>query len=203
LHITQASRHDSETFVAAYAQMRALYSELHFSAALLDSAHDEPFVYLNKRRKDLLPPAEFNEQGTPVCLKGLKMVYWGIDNKRHRLKWRCPFYKCLDKYAHRQNCSPSSYGRVIYTKLKDDLRLFTKTPQGSKAWKKNYAKRTSVERTLKRILVDYTIKSARLRAEKRWFWVASVTAINQHLDAQVKALGHPLTHKLGLIVKAA
>jgi hypothetical protein len=218
LHITQASRHDSGTFVAAYAQMRTLYPELHFSTALLDSAPDasdisrllathgvEPFICLNKRRKgqSSLPPAEFNEQGTPVCLAGLEMVYWGIDKQRHRLKWRCPFYKCLDKCAHRQACSPSSYGRVIYTKLKDNLRLFTKTPRSSKAWKKTYAKRTSVERTLKRILVDYAFESARLRAEKRWFWVASLAAINQHLDAQVNALGHPLIRKLGLIVKAA
>jgi hypothetical protein len=36
LHITQASYHDSGTIVAAYAQMRALYPELNFSAALLD-----------------------------------------------------------------------------------------------------------------------------------------------------------------------
>lgn len=80
-------------------------------------------------------------------------------------------------------------------------RLFTKTPRDSKAWKITYAKRTSVERTLKRILVDYAIESAQLRAEKHWFWIASLAAINQHLDAQVKALGHPLIHKLGLIVK--
>jgi len=59
---------------------------LNCTLALLDSAHVEPFIYLNKRRKGLLPPAEFNEQGTPVCLKGLEMMYWGIDNKRHRLK---------------------------------------------------------------------------------------------------------------------
>jgi hypothetical protein len=218
LHITQASRHDSGTFVAAYAQMRALYPELHFTTALLDSAHDaydiykllaahsiEPFICLNKRRKGQpsLPPAKFNEQGIPVCLAGLKMVYWGINQKRHRLKWRCPLYKCLDKCAHRQACSPSSYGRVIYTKPKDDLRLFTKTPRGSAAWKKRFAKRTSVERTLKRILVDYNIESARLRAEKRWFWIASLAAINQHLDAQVKTLKGSLFLKLGLINKVA
>ena len=78
-----------------------------------------------------------------------------------------------------------------------------KTPRGSKAWKKTYAKRTSVERTLKRILVDYAVESTRLLAEKRWFCVASLAAINQHLDAQVNALGHPLIHKLELIIKAA
>ena len=218
LHVTQASCHDSGTFVAAYAQLRALYPELNFSAALLDSAHDaydiyklfeahdiEPFICLNKRRKGQLslPPAEFNEQGVPVCLAGLKMVYWGVDRKRRRLKWRCPLYKCPDLCAHKKRCSPSSYGRVIHTKPDDDLRLFTKTPRGSKAWKIKFAKRTSVERTLKRILVDYIIESARLRAEKRWFWVASLAAVNQHLDAQVKKLGGSLFLKLGLLGKTA
>jgi hypothetical protein len=60
-----------------------------------------------------------------------------------------------------------------------------------------------VERTLKRILVDYIIESARLRAEKRWFWVASPAAVNQHLDAQVKKLGGSLFLKLGLLGKTA
>lgn len=60
-----------------------------------------------------------------------------------------------------------------------------------------------MERTLERILVDYAIENARLRAEKRWFWVASLAAINQHLDAQVNKLGHTLSLKLGLAVKAA
>lgn len=69
--------------------------------------------------------------------------------------------------------------------------------------KKTFAKRTSVERTLKRILVDYRIESARLRAEKRWFWFASLAAINQHLDAQVKAMGNSLLPKLGLMCIAA
>jgi hypothetical protein len=34
--------------------------------------------------------------------------------------------------------SNSSYGRVIYTKSRWDLRLFTRIPRGSKLWKKRY-----------------------------------------------------------------
>jgi len=87
--------------------------------------------------------------------------------------------------------------------MKDDFRLFTQTPRKSKAWKKEYSRRTSVERTLKRILVDYLIENLRFRAEKRWFWAATLAAINMHLDAQVKALGPSLFNKLGLSIKAA
>jgi len=218
LHLTQASRHDSGTFVAAYAQLRLLYPDLDFAIALLDSAHDaydiyrllnahgiEPFIDLNNRRgrKQTLSTFEVNELGQPICLAGLKMVYNGVDEKRQRIKWRCPLYREPDQCPTKQECSPSAYGRVVYTKPDDDFRLFTKTPRGSKEWKKSYARRTSVERTMKRILVDYDIESLRFRAEKRWFWFASLAAINQHLDAQVFALRQPLFTKLGLTQKAA
>jgi len=82
--------------------------------------------------------------------------------------------------------------------MKDDFRLFTKTPRGSKAWIKKYSRRTSVERTLKRTLVDYRIENLRFRAKSRWAWFASLSAINQHLDAQVIAVGKTLLNKLGL-----
>lgn len=218
LHLTQASRHDSTIFVTAYAQLRQLYSEFDFAGALLDSAHDaydiykllnshgiEPFIDLNNRRgrKKTLSDFEVNELGKPVCLAGLEMVHNGFDEKRQRIKWRCPMHKEPDKCPRKQQCSPSSYSRVVYTKPDDDFRLFTKTPRGSKAWKKTYARRTTVERTVKRILVDYDIESLRFRAEKRWFWSASLAAINIHLDAQVAALKLPLFTKVGLTLKAA
>lgn len=218
LHLTQASRHDSGTFVAAYAQLRQLYPELDFASALLDSAHDaydiyrllnfddiEPFIDLNDRRgrKQTLSAFDVNELGQPICLAGLKMVYNGVDEKRQRIKWRCPLYRKPDQCPKKQECSPSAYGRVVYTKPDDDFRLFTKTPRGSEAWKKAYARRTTVERTMKRILVDYDIESLRFRAEKRWFWFATLAAINQHLDAQAGILKQPLFTKLGLTQKAA
>ncbi len=218
IHLTQASRHDSGTFVVAYAQLRQLYPELDFAGALLDSAHDaydiyrllnfhgiEPFIDLNNRRGQnrRLSVFEVNELGVPICLEGLEMMYNGVDEKRQRIKWRCPLHKEPDRCPKKQECSPSSYGRVVYTKPDDDFRLFTKTPRGSEAWKKAYARRTTVERTIKRILVDYDIESLRFRSEKRWFWSASLAAINQHLDAQVRVLKQPLFTKLGLTQKAA
>jgi len=218
IHLTQASRHDSGTFVAAYVQPRQLYPQLAFASALLDSAHDaydiyrllnthgiEPFIDLNKRggQKRKLAAFELNDLGQPICLANLEMVFNGVDKKRQRIKWRCPMYRQPDRCPKKQGCSPSAYGRVVYTKPSDDPRLFTKTPRGSKAWKKVYARRTTVERTIKRILVDYDIESLRFRAEKRWFWFASLAAINQHLDAQMGVRKQPLFAKLGLTQVAA
>ncbi len=218
VHLTQASSHDSCTFVTAYAQLRQLYPDLSFSSLLLDSAHDayaiyrllniheiEPFIDLNNRRgqKPKFSAFNINDQGQPLCMAEREMLFNGLDKKRQRIKWRCPQHKDLKQCEHSNECSPSSYGRVVYTKPDDDFRLFTKTPHGSKAWKKTYARRTSVERTLKRSLVDYDIENLRLRAKKRWFWFSTLSAINQHLDAQVKAGRKELFIRLGLIEDAA
>lgn len=85
LHLTQGSRHDSGTFVIAYTQLRELYPELDFSAALLDSAHDaydiykllvthdiEPFIDLNKRKAGIRTCSEVNvdDQGSDKQIGG-------------------------------------------------------------------------------------------------------------------------------------
>lgn len=216
IHLNQASAHDSITFVPAYAQLRSLFPEFKFERALLDSAHDayaiyqllnmheiEPFIDLNERGKKNNSFEKINENGIPMCQVGLEMLRWGLHQKRQRIKWRCPMFKDLAECPLKQSCSNTSYGRVVYTKPDDDYRLFTKTPRGSKAWKKAFARRSSVERTLKRILVDYCIEHARARSDKRWFWLATLAAVNQHLDAQINVVKNSLLVRLGLKKQAA
>jgi len=191
--------------------LRQLYPDIGFSKALLDSAHDayeiyrllsshavEAFIDLNDRRgqKPKFSAFKINKFGKPICIENIEMINCGFIKERSRIKWRCPMYKQLDRHPKKQECSPSAYGRVVYTKPDDDLRLFTKTSRDSKAWKKIYAKRTSVERTLKRILVDYDIENLRLRAEKRWFWFATLAGINQHLVKTLCVFTHLLMHRL-------
>ncbi len=212
LSLKQASCHDSITFVSAYQRLRSILPELKFEKILLDSAHDaypiyllmnedeiEPFIDINLRGKKndtAIDMIKIDSNGIPVCQAGLKMKFWGTDSKRYRIKWRCPKYKNLDSCDFKESCSSSSYGKVRYTRLDKDLRLFTKTPRGSKAWKKAFARRSSVERSLKRLLVDYRIESFRVRSDKQWFWLAAVAAINVHLDAQVKAAKWPLANAI-------
>ena len=171
----------------------------------MNSHSVEPFIDLNNRRgqKPKISAFKINKFGKPICIENLEMINCGFIKERNRIKWRCPMYKQFDRCPKKHECSPSAYGRVVYTKPDDVSRLFTKTPRDSKAWKKIYAKRTSVERTLKRILVDYDIENLRLRAEKRWFWFATLAGINQHLDAQIAVLKQPLFTKLGLISRSA
>ena len=79
----------------------------------------------------------------------------------------------------------SPYGRTVYTKPQDDLRLFTKTPRDSKAWRKVYAMRSSSERSFKRIKNDYEIERSRVRSRKNWYFFIHFAAMNCHLDAWV------------------
>jgi len=216
ISLTGGSAHDSITFVTSYAQLRSLLPSYKFEKALLDSAHDayaiywllnmhdiEPFIDLNKRNKKDNPSEKINQNGIPVCQAGLQMLHWGIHKKRQRIKWRCPMYADPATCSFQNSCSTSKYGRVKYTRPETDYRLFTKTPRGSKAWKNTFARRTSVERTLKRILVDYAIELEQARSNKRWFWIVTLAALNQHLDAQIGATENSLLVRLGLKKQAA
>lgn len=216
ISLTEGSTHDSITFVPAYAQLRSLLPSFKFEKTLLDSAHDayaiyrllnihaiEPFIDLNERSKKNNSSEEIDQDGIPVCQAGLQMIRWGMHKKRQRIKWRCAKYNDPASCPFQQSCSTSKYGRVKYTKPESDYRLFTKTPRGSKAWKKAFARRSSVERTLKRILVDYCIEQARARSNKRWFWLATLAALNQHLDAQIGVTKNSLLVSLGLKKQAA
>lgn len=214
LRLVQGSRNDSVTFVFSWVEFLRLYPGFRFSKALLDAAHDvydiyrllhvnqtEPFIDLNKRAKgnNVFPgPISVDKNGVPICPEGLPMLNWGFNSNRCRIKWRCPLYKDRSKCSKINECSPSSYGRVVYTKPIWDLRLFTPTPRNSKAWKNVYARRTTVERTFKRILVDYKIELANARTKKRWFWQVTLAAINQHLDAQVAVAKPKILDEIGL-----
>ena len=206
VRLAAGARHDSVMGVVTLAEFRELYPSLNIDKFLSDSALDvyaiyelckhweiEPFIALNSRKKgqyQLPPPLHINKYGIPLCPKGFPMTFWGYETKRSRLKWRCPMaagsskVKC--KITCDTPCSPSKYGRTIYTKPHDDLRLFTKTPRNSKAWKNVFKKRTSSERCFSRMKVDYRMEHCRVRSRKAWYWRAHFVAMNQHLDAWVK-----------------
>lgn len=191
----QASRHDSVMGLRCLDDCRRLYPDLKFKRFLADSAHDaypyyellkfwqiEPFIDLNRRRGS--GSSEGPDVGVPVCASGEQMVNWGYCKDRYRIKWRCPL-ACgkVKECSFKDSCSSSSYGRVVYTKVDTDLRLFTRTVRGSQAWKEVYKKRTTCERSIKRKKIDYRMKHTRVRSKRRRFWLLTMGAINQHLDA--------------------
>nr|WP_278286362.1 transposase [Clostridium putrefaciens] len=140
---------------------------------------------------------DINEKGVPICIGGHEMVYNGFEKSRSRLKWRCPLVlKKVDSCSCQKQCSPSPYGRVIYTKPSWDLRLFTPVPRGSKQWKTIYKTRTCSERINNRILNDYRIHSLRIHGKERYSFMTMIAAINIHLDARLKVSGFSILNLL-------
>jgi len=198
--VAQASRHDSVQGVVALAQFRELHPKLAVAKGLWDSAHDvqdfyrlhrewgiEPFISLNAKSlgQTRLAPAEMGDDGTPRCPAGIPMVRAGLDRARSRLRWRCPAASGK-KAVCATPCSPSAYGRTVYTKPPDDPRLHPKTPRESEAWKTTFAKRSGSERLNKRSKWDYGLERYRVKSKEGWFWLSHLVNMNQHLDAWVK-----------------
>ena len=206
LRFSQAQRHDSVLGVVSLAEFRQVYPHLNVDKFLGDSAHDvypfyellahwnvEPFIDLkpkNKRNFRYAPPVDVNDYGIPLCPKGMPMVFWGFMKDRNRLKWRCPKVagskRVKSEVCCDEPCSPSAYGRTVYTKLHDDLRFFTPTPRKSKGWKTVFKMRSSSERSFSRKKKDYGLERYRVRSLKAWYWRAHLVAMNQHLDAWVE-----------------
>jgi hypothetical protein len=204
LRLVDAKRHDSVSAVVALAELRDLYPNLVIDTFISDSASDNYATYellnewnikaviaLNKTNKGNLiyPQCTVNDKGIPICLSGHEMVHWGFCQDRCRIKWRCPQAcgKC-DPTAACVNCSPSPYGRVVYTKPEWDLRLFTRIPRGSEHFKQVMKKRTAAERVNNRILHNYGLENSKMRGKKRISFFATIAGFNIHLDAQLAKL---------------
>jgi len=199
LHLAQAKEHDSVNGVKALDRASRLYPELSFASFLGDSAHDNyptynlltahsisPIIALNQRHTghyQLDGDFTTDSSGVPVCPKRERMVAVGFCPDRCRQKWRCP--RAAHHLPKPCQCSPSAYGRVFYTKPADDPRLFTRPPRDSKAWKKAYKDRTSVERSHKRKKVDFHLEQARVRSRRQWALRIFLMAICQHALAWV------------------
>ena len=159
-----ASRHDSHGFLYNYIT---------------------PFIDLNKGntgKRIYMDTFTVNADGVPVCRKGLKMHSYGSEPDRNRHKWRCPLAG-KDGCKCDEPCSDSAYGRVVYTKTKDNPRIFNTPARDTKAWKDEYAKRTSVERSNKREKEDYQLENGRHRSTKMWYCRLYAIMMCQHLDA--------------------
>ena len=167
-----------------------------------DSAHDatdfyrlscdmwnmKPFIPLNDRNKGNtrnLPMSGTTPDGVPICQAGYQMHYSGHNKKdRDRLKWRCPI-KARDESLQcdfMDVCSPSDYGRVVYTHPDDNARIHPPVPRDSEQWQDVYNHRTSAERVFKREKNDFGLSSFRTCSKERYLFYALLTAIAVHVD---------------------
>jgi hypothetical protein len=198
------NRHDSVLGLYAMHQGRDIL-DFPIQVASFDKASDALGMYrlgyelwhtalvipLNERNQGHFtyePPIAMTSTGTPVCSDRRPMVYWGHCPDRQRLKWRCPLK--AGKKANRQKpctcqetCSPSPYGRVIYTYPRTNYRLFTPIPRDSDLWRLHYDHHGCVERSHKRKKYDFLLNQTRTAGRERWFLRVMLAAICQHLDA--------------------
>ena len=205
LHIRflDARRNDSVSAIVTLREFRTLHPDIPVRDVCLDSAHDNyatyglcqkwkirPFIDLNSNRgrPDSIPDSiSIDKDGTPLCMAGFRMVNWGYCKQKHSRKWRCPL-ACgkTDSCPCKEKCSPSSYGRCVYTKPDWDIRLYTPVPRGTDEYKKIYNDRTSCERVNNRVLNDYHLHDMGIHTRKRYSFFTMVIGIGIHLDARLK-----------------
>lgn len=196
-----ASRHDSISMLLTAEEFRYRYPEWSWGKVLLDSAHDAmpiyrffdkrkviPLIDLNKRnlgKSTFKDDFSLSETGVPICKKGLEMKDNGYDYSRCRRKYRCPLVK-KGKVTCDSPCSPSPYGRCIYTYTEHNPRLFPLIARYSNEWKNSYKRRTCSERSNKRGKIDYMLEAARHRSSKLWTVHIFAIMMCMHLDAWFK-----------------
>ena len=206
LRVVDARRHDSVSALVALSEFRDLYPSLEASAFISDSASDNYATYellerwgmaavialgkSNDGKRKYPGPASYDDKGRPICPAGHPMVYDSFYSKdRCRVKWRCPRARGLvAESAECASCSPSPYGRVVYTKPEWDPRIFCRIPRGTPQWRKLMKERTACERVNNRVLHDYGVELGKYRGKNRIAFFVMVAAFNVHLDAQLKVM---------------
>jgi len=72
---------------------------------------------------------------------------------------RCPYSK---------NCNKSLYGKIVYIRLAENLRLLTPIPRNSAEWILTYSQRFAAEHIKNRILTDYKLKTLNAMVKRSW-----------------------------------
>lgn len=102
----------------------------------------------------------FTKNGVPICDAGLPLEMTGRDLIQHQYIWGAPVInnnnliacsRCLLK----KNCCPKGQGRTLRTHASDFPQIDWDNPQHLRRWKKQYRKRTAIERMIKKIKIDY------------------------------------------------
>jgi hypothetical protein len=95
------------------------------------------------------------------------MVFYGFEQDRQTLKYRCPAavygYEC----SERKVCSWSDYGRVVRVPVDLDRRRFVPVPRSTYKWRRLYRGRGAVERVNSRLDVSFGFERHFIRGIKK------------------------------------
>ena len=207
--VTPGNNSDSPQAKPLLKGAKERHSEIKIDSASMDAAYDSyenyrfaiedigaaPIIALNPRGKvDAITDGSLylSGDGTYTCYAGFKVVYWGKDKKRGRLKFRCPSALGKCQCLFRPTCSLSPYGKTFYLHPERDYRLIGPIPRGTDLWQEKYNARTSVERAYSEEKGSHRMANPRVRGLAR-------VKIHVYLAlcAQViKRIGVTITEKL-------
>jgi len=175
--------------------MDAIYDSYENYRFVIEEIGAAPIIALNPRgRVDAITDSSLylSDDGTFTCFAGFKVVYWGKDEKRGRLKFRCPAALGRCQCLFRSSCSLSAYGRTFYLHPERDYRLIGPIPRGTDLWREKYNARTSVERAYSEEKGSHRLANPRVRG------LANVKIhVYLALCAQViKRIGTAITERL-------
>ena len=179
--MTPANEADSPQAKPLLKGVKERHSEIRVDSTPMDSAYDSyenyrfaveeigaaPIIALNPRgRIDAITRGSLylGEDGSYTCVAGFRVVHWGRDEKRGRLKFRCPATLGKCQCLFRSTCSLSSYGRTFYLYPERDYRLIGPIPRGTDLWQEKYNARTSVERAYSEEKGSHRLADPRVRS---------------------------------------
>jgi len=178
--VTPANESDSPQAKPLLKGAKERHPQIKIDSSSMDSAYDSyenyrfaiedigtaPIIALNRRGKiDAITAGSLylSDDGTYTCLAGFKVVYWGKDEKRGRLKFRCPAAVGKCQCLFRSICSLSPYGKTFYLYPDRDYRLIGPIPRGTNLWQEKYNARTSVERAYSEEKGSHRLANPRVR----------------------------------------
>lgn len=178
--VTPASKYDGSLALPLieqfYSNYKGIFKPRYYA---MDSAYDLDYVYkdiVNKYegvpiisynpRGSLSPPEGLDKDFNPICSGGYKLIYWGKDGSY--LKFRCPHALGKVNCPHGMNwCSSSNYGYTFKVNYKENPRYYGYPLRYSNLWKKEYDKRTSVERCNSRLKCFLNLDNIRSKGIKK------------------------------------
>ena len=178
--VTPANEGDSPQAKPLLKRVKEKHPQIKINTASMDSAYDSyenyrfaiedigatPIIALNPRgRVDAITSSSLylSDDGSYTCFAGFKVVYWGKEEKRGRLKFRCPAALGRCQCLFSSNCSLSPYGRTFYLHPERDYRLIGPIPRGTDLWQEKYNTRTSVERAYSEEKGSHHLANPRVR----------------------------------------
>lgn len=125
--------------------------------------------------EDVVDSIVYDYEGNVYCINPKtsdkqKLSYYGFEKDRGCLKYRCKLSSCGVKCSAENICragKKGKYGRVVRIPLEKDRRIFTPIARSSYKFKREYKKRTAVERVNSRFDVSFGFEKHYIRGIKK------------------------------------